>query len=181
MAPSRVVILRHGEKPGDPAAPDDPANPNLSSEGVARAQMLATQIPKKFGTVDFLFAAADSVNSRRPVETVKPLAEELHFGPDKFIKTYPNKAYAQLAEALCEEPKYSGKSIVICWHHGNIPFLAVALGVTWTQLANAPELVGHPSPAMNGLKWNPEVFDRFWVLDFVAGEGVKFQSMPQQP
>ena len=51
MAPQRIVILRHGEKPGDPGAPDVPASPNLSPDGVARARMLETLIPAKFGEV----------------------------------------------------------------------------------------------------------------------------------
>jgi hypothetical protein len=54
MAPNRVVILRHGEKPGDPAAPDDPADPNLSPAGMQRANMLMTLIPSKFGNLNFL-------------------------------------------------------------------------------------------------------------------------------
>jgi broad specificity phosphatase PhoE len=180
MSPRRVVILRHAEKPGDPTAPDDPASPELSEQGVARAQMLATLIPEKFGPLDFLFAAADSANSRRPVETVKPLAKKIGFGPDRFDKIYPNKTYAKLADDLLKKPEYLGKLIVICWHHGNIPLLGVALGATWAQLAVAPELIGPKSPAINGLKWDPKVFDRFWILDFAADEGVKFQSIPQQ-
>jgi broad specificity phosphatase PhoE len=181
MSPKRVIILRHGEKPGDPAAPDDPASPDLSPEGVARANMLVTQIPRKFGTFDFLFAAADSVNSHRPLETVKPLAKQLGLGPDEFIRTYPNKSYSDLAETVLREPKYSDAVIVICWHHGNIPALGVALGATWPQLAAAPELIARQSPGIDALKWNPTVFDRFWILDLLAGEVVKFQSIPQQP
>ena len=181
MAPVRVVILRHGEKPGDPAAPDDPSSPDLSAEGLARAQMLATLIPMKFGPLDYLFAAADSENSHRPVETVKPLAKKIGFGPDRFDKIYPNKAYAKLAEDLLSKSEYSRKLIVICWHHGNIPELGLALGATSTQLATAPELIHRPSSDGNGLKWKPTVFDRFWVLDFAAGGGVQFQSIPQQP
>ena len=180
MAPVRVVILRHGEKPGDPSAPDDPASPDLSPEGYARAQMLATKIPEKFGPLDYLFAAADSANSRRPVETVKPLAKKIGFGPDRFDKIYANKSYARLADDLLKKREYSGKLIVICWHHGNIPALGAALGATWAQLATAPELIGRAAPGLSGLKWNPKVFDRFWVLDFGAGEGVKFESMSQQ-
>ena len=183
MAPVRVVILRHGEKPGDPAAPDDPASPDLSPAGYARAQMLAAMIPKKFGPLDYLFAAADSKASRRPVETVKPLAKKIGFGPDRFDKMYPNASYAKLADDLLKKTEYSGKLIVICWHHGNIPALGVALGATWAQLASAPELIGRASPDVSGLKWNPTVFDRFWVLDYDGseGDGVRFQSMPQQP
>jgi broad specificity phosphatase PhoE len=181
MAPQRVIILRHGEKPGDPAAPDDSASPDLSPAGVARAKMLATQIPKKFETFDFLFAAANSNKSHRPVETVQPLATALDLSPAKFVQSYANESYATLADDILKKPKYSEKVIVICWHHGNIPALGVALGATWAQLAAAPELIARPSPGIDRLKWNPDVFDRFWILDLLAGEVVKFQSIPQQP
>ena len=90
MAPNRIVILRHGEKPGDPAAPDDPADPNLSPPGVERADMLVTLIPSKFGNLNFLVAAENSNKSHRPVETLQPLANKLEFNGDKFIQTYAN-------------------------------------------------------------------------------------------
>jgi broad specificity phosphatase PhoE len=178
MAPKRIVILRHGEKPGDPAAPDDPANPDLAPAGVARATMLATLIPAKFGTPDWLIAAASSDKSHRPVETLQPLADALGFGPDKFIQTYKNDDYAKLANELLNKPRYSGKLVVVCWHHGNIPGLGLALGATAAQLQTAPEI----SAREDGLHWNATVFDRFWILDFAVGQrGVTFQSVQQSP
>jgi len=171
MAPNRIVILRHGEKPGDPAAPDDPADPNLSPPGVERADMLVTLIPSKFGNLNFLVAAENSNKSHRPVETLQPLANKLEFNGDKFIQTYANDSYPVLASDLLARRKYSGTLIIICWHHGNIPQLALTLGVTRTQLATAPE--------MSSGKWNPLVFDRFWILDFGGAGGVLFQSVPQ--
>ena len=173
MAPIRAVILRHGEKPGDPASPDDSINPNLAPPGIARANMLVTLIPNKFGTPDFLIAAANSNKSQRPVETLLPLAIRLNFQADRFIQAYANDLYSALAADLLAMPKYSGKLVIVCWHHGNIPQLGLALGATPAQLATAPEL--------NGGKWNPRVFDRCWILDFRVGQGVVFQSVPQEP
>lgn len=181
MAPQRIIILRHGEKPGDPSAPDDPGSPDLSPAGVARAKMLAKQIPETFGSIDFLFAAANSNKSHRPVETVQPLATALDLDPADFVQSYPDDCYATLAYDLLRKQKYSEKIIVICWRHGHIPALAVALGASWAQLAAAPELIARPSPGIDRLKWDPAVFDRFWILDLIAGEVVKFQSVPQQP
>src|ERR1700761_8711414 len=100
MAPKRIVILRHGEKPGAPDAPDDPSNPNLSQAGQQRAQMLAVLIPKKFGDPDFLLGAASSPSSQRPVQTLQPLAEKLGFTPARFIVSYPNSNYGGLARDL---------------------------------------------------------------------------------
>jgi hypothetical protein len=170
MAPNRIVILRHGEKPGNPAAPDDPADPNLSPAGVARANMLATLIPSRFGNLNFLVAAENSNKSHRPVETLQPLANKLEFQADEFIQTYQNDSYPVLASDLLVRQKYSGALIIVCWHHGNIPQLALKLGATATQLATPPE--------MSSGKWNPLVFDRFWVLEFEGGT-VVFRSVPQ--
>jgi phosphohistidine phosphatase SixA len=178
MAPKRIVILRHGEKPGDPAGPDDAADPNLSPPGAARATMLATLVPTKFGDPDYLIAAASSANSRRPVETLQPLADKLGFKDGKFIQTYANGAYPALAADLLNMLQYSGKLVIVCWHHGNIPALGLTLGATKEQLATAPEISEHHT----GQKWDPTIFDRFWILDFQAGQqGMAFKSVAQSP
>ena len=171
MAPKRIVILRHGEKPGNPADPDTPANPDLSPPGFARATRLVTIIPGKFGGPDFLVAAADSVKSHRPVETLQPLANELHFESDRFIQTYVNADYSDLATDLLTKSDFSGKLVIVCWHHGNIPDLALALRAPLAQLMATPE--------MSAGRWDPTVFDRFWILDYGAGDAVAFQSMAQ--
>jgi len=181
MAPQRIVILRHGEKPGDPGAPDVPASPNLSPDGVARARMLETLIPAKFGEPDFLFAAASSNNSHRPVETVEPLAIKLGLGSNRFIQTIENKDYGWLAQNLLAKPTYSEKLIVVCWHHGNIPALGQALGLKQSDYAFLPEMNGHANPQGNGNKWNAAEFNKFWILDYAAAGGVRFQSVDQQP
>ena len=69
MAPRQLVILRHAEKP------DDPRDPDLSPEGDARAQMLATLIPRRFPNPDRLFCAARSRHSNHPYDTLAPLAQ----------------------------------------------------------------------------------------------------------
>jgi broad specificity phosphatase PhoE len=66
--PSLILVMRHAEKSLDPADPD------LSPAGEARAQALATYIPQTFEPLDFLYAAAISKHSARPYETVKPLS-----------------------------------------------------------------------------------------------------------
>jgi broad specificity phosphatase PhoE len=178
MAPKRVVLLRHGEKPGGAAAPDDPAQPHLAPAGVERAKMLAALIPAKFGTPDYLIAAKDSDQSHRPVETLQPLATALQFGDDKFIKSFKNAEYPALATALLSDARYSGLLVIVCWHHGNIPELGLALDMTEAQLATAPEIAFHQGRP----KWDATVFDKFWVIDFVAGQpGVAFQSIEQKP
>ena len=71
MAPVKALIMRHAEKP------DDQGDPNLSPAGRVRAKALVTWFPQTFGRPDFIFAAAVSKRSERPVQTVQPLADAL--------------------------------------------------------------------------------------------------------
>src|ERR1700681_1377892 len=50
--PSRIILMRHADKP------DDPDDPDLSTAGVTRAQHLATYIPQTFGKPDYIIATA---------------------------------------------------------------------------------------------------------------------------
>jgi hypothetical protein len=147
-----VVILRHGEKP------QDPHNPDLSPVGTARADMLATEIPQLFPHPDFQFAAAPSKFSNRPVETLTPLARALTLPLEADIAA---SDYEVLASDLLRKPQYQGKLIIVCWHHGDIPNLALALKVPEGQISNAQ--------GMNGMHWNGSVFDLFWSIKFAGG------------
>jgi phosphohistidine phosphatase SixA len=162
MAPRQIVILRHAEKP------DDPREPDLSPEGDARAQMLASLIPRRFPNPDWLFCAARSRHSNRPYDTLAPLAQVLRMALDE---RYADDGYAELAADLLQKPRYTDKLIVICWHHGHIPDLALSLGVAQAALAAAPGIVGLGS--------DPTVFDRFWILDFSNGR-ISFSSVLEQ-
>ena len=162
MAPRKIVILRHGEKPGDPDSPDTTDQPDLAPAGVERANELVRVIPADFGEPDFLVAATSSGMSRRPVETLQPLANKLGFLADppsvaRFIQSYANHDFPQLADDLLNNnSKFASTLVIVCWHHGNIPQLARALGVTAKQMATATEY----NPRKD--KWNSLVFDRFW-------------------
>jgi hypothetical protein len=150
--PKIIYIIRHAEKP------DSGTDPNLSPTGFKRADALATAFPKNFCVPDFLFATAPSKHSNRPMETITPLAKAIH---EKILDPFADADAAALAHELLTGSAYSGKSILICWHHGHIPALAKALGAT-----------GAP-PA-----WNPDVFDKVWVLTFEDGH-VQFHQMPE--
>jgi hypothetical protein len=65
---SRIVFLRHAEKPANPS------DSHLRGAGQVRARMLATLIPNWFGKQDFLFAAAPSLNSVRSANNIQPSA-----------------------------------------------------------------------------------------------------------
>jgi phosphohistidine phosphatase SixA len=117
--PSRILLMRHAEKTGDPE------DIYLSAEGAKRAERLVTYIPETFGRPDFIFAASRSKRSVRSIETVKPLAAAFgltvqhHFEDDDF---------EDLVSEIFSNPDYRGTTIVICWHHQKLPEIASFLG-----------------------------------------------------
>jgi hypothetical protein len=151
-----VLLMRHAEKPL--VGKDD----NLSPAGYARAKALPLLFFLKPGTMlpgqkvepaklpvpAVLFATAPSRHSLRPIETLTPLAEYMHlevqhpFGEGEEV--------AQANEVL--SGKYAGKVVLICWHHGELPALAKALGVK------------HPPT------WDSHVFDHVWKVEWVDGQ-----------
>lgn len=144
MSPQQILLMRHAEKP------DDPTDPGLSEQGIARAKQLADYIPNNFGQPDFIFAAALSKHSARSYETVKPLSLKIGITIDA---TNADQDYSALASKLLSDSRYSQKRIVICWHHGNIPFLAHAL------MAKAGD---YPDP------WNPAVFNLMLHFEYAS-------------
>jgi broad specificity phosphatase PhoE len=74
MMPNKILIMRHTEKP---EVHDDI---HLTSAGIARAQQLMTYIPSTVGNPQFLFAAAESKDSNRPMATIQPLSQAINVG-----------------------------------------------------------------------------------------------------
>lgn len=159
--PAHILVIRHGEKP-----PADAASPDLDADGKARADALPKLFVKAanrsdpFPTPDFLFAARDSKNSHRPNETIAPLAKALGLKVNDGVK---DADYAKLADELFHDPKYAGKTILICWRHHDIPELAAALGAT-----DAPT------------SWDSAVFDRVWQIDYDKDGKATFRNLPQR-
>jgi hypothetical protein len=110
---------------------------------------------------NFLFATAASKHSRRPIETLKPLARRCDL---KIDKTFADQDYGALALVLREKHKYRGALIVVCWHHGNIPPLAHALN------AKARD---YPNP------WNRDVFNL--ILQFNLAGAVPTVKRVNEP
>jgi phosphohistidine phosphatase SixA len=146
MLPAKVLVMRHAEKL------DDPNDPNLSPPGQARAAAMVAWYPATFGRPDSIFATAISKHSERPIQTVQPLAQSLGI---PFNATFSDQDYGALAKLLLSDTKFSGKSILICWHHGNIPGLLRALGASTGS---------YPDP------WDFTVFDLVVALDYGAGK-----------
>ena len=57
-----------------------------------------------------------------------------------------------MTNAILHEAAFTGKIVLICWHHGKIPALAQSLGIA-----------GPP-------KWPDGVFDRVWQITWPNGQ-----------
>lgn len=188
LGPNQVLIIRHGEKVGDPKKDNDGGR-NLSVRGSARAAALPElfvsgmpqtacrlhqkngefigsyqQIPLKgvksrFATPNFIFATERSKHSKRPIETVTPLsialAEPIN---DRF--TDDGTDIKKMTDAILHEPAFAGKVVLICWHHGKIPDIAKALGISQPP------------------KWDGKIFDRVWQITFPKGKAT-LTDLPQ--
>ena len=149
--PAQIILIRHAEKPADPA------DPHLSRAGVRRAERLVSFIMTdpamtRLGLPVAVFATQTTKhdNGQRTQETVAPLARALKL----LVQTpYPGKDYAALAKLILANPAYAGRTVLICWNHDEIPQLAAALGVT-------------PEPP----KWKESVFDRVYVISYHDGK-----------
>ena len=119
MAPRALWAMRHAEKTGDL---DDP---HLSLLGQRRAAALVAWIPLYLGRPDMIFASAVSQHSQRPIETVQPLADALGL---EINDSFADQDYGALAKAILTEERFDGRTILVCWHHGNIPNFLHALG-----------------------------------------------------
>ena len=162
-ASTKVLIIRHGEKPGDPATDSAGDGPDLSTKGFERAAALSIYVPATFGSPDFLFATAKSKKSNRPVETITPLAKVLGISINS---KHADADFKKVADDIRTNTKYAGKLVLICWHHGKIPKLTVALG-------------GNPPVD----PWPGTVFDRVWSLDLPVPAGataIQVQNIPQK-
>jgi hypothetical protein len=186
--PSQVLIIRPGEKIGDPKKDNDGGR-HLSIRGSGRAAALPSlfapvlpqwgcalqhhavdfigsylQVPIKgtasrFRAPDLIFATARSKDSKRPIETVTPLAAVLNV-PINARFAEKDSDIKKMAEAIFAESACAGKIVLICWHHGQIPDIAKALGI-----ARPP-------------KWDAKTFDRVWQITFPRGKAA-LKDLPQ--
>jgi hypothetical protein len=171
--PQTILIIRHAEKT------DDKDDIHLAKRGQERAEILdqlfvaSRERPDPFPTPDFIFAASEHKDSQRPVETVTPLAKKLkltindHYDnklPPKDAKEKPKKeGMAELREELFSKSKYAGKTILISWRHSTLPELAKTL-----KAEKVPE------------KWDDNVFDRVWQINYDDEGHATFRDLPQR-
>jgi hypothetical protein len=134
--------MRHAEEPADLRDPD------LSEAGRRRADRLATYIPSRFGTPDFLISAAANKLSARALLTLRPLSHTIEAPVDTSFKS---RRSVPLTMKLLSDTAYKRSLVVICWTHIELPSLADALGAQSRD---------YPNP------WREEVFNLILQFDY---------------
>jgi hypothetical protein len=184
-ATTKIMIIRHAEKPpkDDDAAggsavagkkvlegppygvdPDgNNTNESLIVQGWQRAGALiglfapppGTSQNPVLATPQFLFAS-DS-KSKRPLETIEPLALKLNLKRT----TDPKQDHNAIADAAMA----CGGTALICWQHEDIP-----------QMAN--HILGNKTTVPQ--KWPGHRFDMVWVFDLdPSSKTYSFSQVPQ--
>ncbi|MBQ0983480.1 hypothetical protein KBZ10_02810 [Streptomyces sp. F63] len=172
-----VMIIRHAEKPAD----DGSLPYGVEESGEQDKDSLAVRGWQRAGALAELFAPYEGIPrsglsrphriyatsaehhgrpvSRRPIETVTPLADKL----GKTIDTsYDNDDEKKLAKELAGR---KGTSLV-AWHHGTIPKLARDLTGADGSRLNIPD------------HWPGHRFDVVWVFEHTK-KGWTFRQVPQ--
>lgn len=156
---ANIVIIRHAEKPPDSGAPFGVTLAgardihSLTSTGWARAGALANSFVPALRP-DRIYASMGKTDSRRPVQTVTPLALKLGL-------TIQTKYDATQTAAIAAELDEKGGNSLVCWAHTELPQITKALGVT--------------TPA-----WPDDRFDLYWLLERVSGGAWKFTQLDQK-
>ena len=146
------MLMRHGEDAGETSF-------HLNDRGMKRAAALPRLFGARLPKPDFIIATRASKGSNRPVETIQPLAHALGLPIDNRFK---DDDYKYLARTLLTDPRYEGKVVLVCWHHGKIDNLAKDLG------------------AKDAPRWPDAQFDHVWMIDYKKGGRARFDDVPQQ-
>jgi hypothetical protein len=185
--PTKIMIIRHGEKPPDPPNKTGPFDVQLDGEsgggkslivpGWQRAGALnAFFAPYKtspttphIATPNYIYAADPKGETRRPCETVTPLAAWLGYkqGSAQFNVSYDIKSGES---GLVKSALGLDGIVLICWEHDNIMpniMSAINKAVAISNYSSLP-----PS-------W-PNVFYLVWVLNLDSdGKSYKWHSVNQ--
>jgi broad specificity phosphatase PhoE len=166
MAPSRIMFIRHAEKPHEPPCENDDGVKHsgaMDEEGLAvrgwqRAGALVHFFTSQSAlSPDLIFAAGvgEGSPSHRPKQTVMPLAEWLG------IKIHDSHLRDDIKPLINDVLGRAGVVLVSWEHHRILDIVA--------QLPHTPA-----APA----NWPDGRFDIVWILDRV-GDTWKFSQLPQ--
>jgi hypothetical protein len=168
---SVIMLIRHAEKPTGSGAPHGvDANGNHDKEslivqGWQRAGALVELFDPAVGKLrsglnrpTALFASnPGSSGSKRPLETITPLAERLKMTVSTPVKDSETKQIAAILNATPGAP-------LAAWQHQDIPSIAGHLKHV------------HPKPPT---KWPGDRFDIVWVFTRQSDGTLKFTQVPQ--
>jgi hypothetical protein len=172
--PHTIMVIRHAEKPTGSGSPD-----GVTPEGKKDSKSLTVQGWTRAGALIGLFAARDTTGgpvrprpalprpgsvyaadpdgeSKRPAQTVTPLAAVLGGTPDT---GYAKGQEAELAAALLA----ASGVVLVAWEHESIPAVIAHLGPVT------------PAPPAS---WPDDRFDVVWILTR-HGDGWTFSQAPQ--
>jgi broad specificity phosphatase PhoE len=166
MAPSRIMFIRHAEKPHKPPCENDDGvkksgendEESLTVQGWQRAGALvhffASQQPLKPQTI-FAAGVGHKSLSHRPKQTVTPLATWLNVAINE-------SDLKDDIQGLADDVMKQTGTVLVCWEHELIADIIARL----------------PNPPKVPQDWPPTRFDIVWVLD-ADGAGWKFSQIPQ--
>jgi len=187
-APSRLIILRHGEKAdawklceiGEQRA--KALALTYLGKDAAKSLFAAGEEPAFFFaiTLHTVELAAPSVASWNKPLILYSVVPENGQSKDDFTKAL-NRRTQQAARGLLDNPALKGKTVVVVWEHKHIANAKLdekfeREGVTLRQLLNLDILPGVPKT------WPGDNYDYFWIVDFPADSNVpnKFTMMKQE-
>jgi hypothetical protein len=178
--PSRIVILRHGEKKNAT---------ELCSVGQLRAEALSAQyLGKGAPGNDAIFGAGGKPDAFFAItahtqETATPSAET--WGKQLTLFAVPPhdpnenddlKAQTRNAAKALASPGYDGKIVVVVWEHKHIANSNLnASGDTLWSLLNLGAIRNAPVPST----WEGVNYDYFWIVDYTRDQPT-FVSVAQE-
>jgi hypothetical protein len=172
---TKIMVMRHAEKPAKDGAPygvtleGDRNKESLQPRGWQRAGALANLFAPTNGKIQnallakphFLYASKPlrRKGSRRPIETITPLAEKLA------IRINSNYERSDV-EGVMDEVFSCHGIVLMCWQREYIPQIA---SYTLGTQKGVPQL------------WPEDRFDMIWVFDLDLRSGsYKFRQIPQR-
>ena len=171
---TKIMLIRHAEKPINFQPPygvtceGERDGESLTVRGWQRAGALASFFAPADGSFpdpslarpQFLYASTPTKRngSRRPVQTITPLAERLA------VRINTNFSKLESDEML-EEAFLCAGVVLVCWQHESLPKIA---GRILGNKTTAPQ------------DWPGDRFDVVWVFDREAGAAhYSFKQVPQ--
>ncbi len=172
---TKILLIRHAEKPAKDSAPfgvtlkGQRSKESLAVRGWQRAGALANLLAPNNGrfqhsslaTPQFLYASKPlrRKGSRRPLETISPLAQKLAI---RVNSSFPRYDF----ESMIDEVVMCNGVVLICWQREYIPEIA-------------SHIVGNNT--VEPPSWPEDCYDMIWVFDLVPSSSqYRLKQVPQK-